>query len=299
MKLYDSAVAPNPRRVRIFLAEKGIQVPTVQVDIGKAENRTPPYLARNPLGGLPFLELDDGTVIAESVAICRYFEAVHPEPALLGTGAVDQARVEMWQRRMELEVFRYVTGCFQNTHAFFKGRIEQVPEYGEVCRRAGRKRLAWLDEELAGRPFVAGDRYTIADITALCAIDFGRVVDIRIAPEQKHLARWHEAVSSRPSAKALCKRRRWRRAQRAAGERSPRLASRPCILRRAPASVMQTAPHASSSALPGSGAKVKRSSPTNARVPLNDDETTRGDTRVSVPPPFALSALVPISVPPK
>ena len=202
MKLYDSAAAPNPRRVRIFLAEKGIQVPIVPVDIGTAENRKPPFLAKNPLGGLPVLELDDGTFIAESVAICRYFEETKPEPRLLGNDAKDRAWVEMWQRRMELELLRYVTGCFQNTHKFFAGRIPQVPEYGEVCRNAARARLAWLDGELAERPFVAGERYTIADITALCAVDFGRVSDIRIAPEQKNLARWHEAVSSRPSAKA-------------------------------------------------------------------------------------------------
>jgi glutathione S-transferase len=202
MKLYDSAAAPNPRRVRIFLAEKGITLPVEQVDIGKAVNRKPEFLAKNPLGGLPVLELDDGTCIAESVAICRYFEEIQPQPPLLGTDAKDRAWVEMWQRRMELELFRYVTGCFQNTHKFFAGRIPQVPEYGEVCRNAARARLAWLDAELAGRTFVAGERYTIADITALCAIDFGRVSDIRIAPEQKHLARWHEAVSSRPSARA-------------------------------------------------------------------------------------------------
>ncbi len=202
MKLYDSAAAPNPRRVRIFLAEKGIQVPIVPVDIGKAENRQPPFLAKNPLGGVPVLELDDGSFLAESVAICRYFEETQPEPPLMGTDAADRARVEMWQRRMELELMRGVTGCFQNTHKFFAGRIPQVPEYGEVCRKAARARLAWLNDELADRPFVAGDRYTIADITALCAIDFGRVSDIRIAPDQKHLARWHESVSSRESAKA-------------------------------------------------------------------------------------------------
>ena len=202
MKLYDSKPAPNPRRVRIFLAEKGLEVPTVQLDIGKRENRTAPFLAMNPLGGLPFLELDDGTVIAESVAICRYFEEIHPNPPLFGSGAIERAQVEMWQRRMELELFRYVTGCFQNTHEFFRGRIEQVPAYGELCKRSALARLEWLDQELSGHPFVAGPCYSIADITALVSIDFGRVVGIRIAPEQKHLARWHEAVSARPSAKA-------------------------------------------------------------------------------------------------
>ena len=202
MKLYDSAMAPNPRRVRIFLAEKGVIVPTVQVDIAKAENRQPPYLAKNPLGGVPILELDDGTVIAESVAICRYFEEVQPEPPLFGRDAKDRAVVEMWQRRIELEVALPIMQTFRNTHAFFKGRIPQVPEYGEVCRKGAESRLRWMDEELAGRPFVAGERFTIADITLLVGVDFGRVTNIRIAPEQKHLQRWYESVSSRPSAKA-------------------------------------------------------------------------------------------------
>jgi len=202
VKLYDSQMAPNPRRVRIFLAEKGIEVPTVQVDIGKAENRQPDYLARNPMGGVPILELDDGTVLAESVAICRYFEETQPEPPLLGKGPQERARVEMWQRRMELEVALPIMQCFRNTHDFFKGRIPQVPEYGEVCRGQAEKRMQWLDGVLAEREFVAGDRYTIADITALVGIDFGRVTGIRVQPEQKHLQRWHEAVSARPSAKA-------------------------------------------------------------------------------------------------
>jgi glutathione S-transferase len=202
MKLYDSAMAPNPRRVRIFLAEKGVTVPTVQVDIGKSENRQPPFLAKNPMAGVPVLELDDGTFLAESVAICRYFEELHPQPPLLGADAKDRAVVEMWQRRMEQEVLMNVAGSFRNTHDFFKGRIEQVPAWGEACKRAAGKRFEWLDGELAARPFVAGDRYTIADITALCGIDFGRVTGIRIQPEQKHLARWHETVSARPSAKA-------------------------------------------------------------------------------------------------
>ena len=202
MKLYDSAMAPNPRRVRIFLAEKGIEVPVEQVDIGKAENRKESFLAKNPMGGLPVLELDDGTHLAESVAICRYFEALQPDPPLFGVDAQDIALVEMWNRRMEIEVFNMITGCFRNTHDFFKGRIPQVPEYGEVCRGAAEKRLAWLDEVLADREFIAGERLTVADITALCGIDFGRITGIGVKPEQKNLARWHEAVSSRPSAKA-------------------------------------------------------------------------------------------------
>ncbi len=202
MKLYDSTPAPNPRRVRIFLAEKGIEVPLQQVDIGKAENRQVPYIDKNPLGGIPMLELDDGTCIAESVAICRYFEEIQPEPPLMGVDAVDRALVEMWQRRMEFEIFRNITQVFRNTHDFFKGRVTQVPAFGEACREDGLKRLAWLDEVLADRAFVAGERFTIADITALCGIDFGRVVKLGIQPDQKHLARWYEAVSSRPSAKA-------------------------------------------------------------------------------------------------
>ena len=202
MKLYDSSLAPNPRRVRIFLAEKGIQVPYEQVDIVKADNRAAEFRRKNPLGTLPVLELDDGTCIAESVAICRYFEELQPEPPLMGTDAKDRALVEMWQRRMEYEVFLPITQVFRNGHAFFKGRIPQVPEYGEVCRKHAEQRLEWLDGVLADRPFVAGERYTIADITALCAIDFGRVSSIRVTPEQPNLARWHAAVSSRPSAKA-------------------------------------------------------------------------------------------------
>jgi len=202
MKLYDSTLAPNPRRVRIFLAEKGVTVPVVPVDIAKAENRLPEFLAKNPMGGVPVLELDDGSFLAESVAICRYFEELHPQPPLLGVDAKDRAFVEMWQRRMELNLLSNSAGAFRNTHAFFKGRIPQVPEYGAVCKEAAVKQLAWLDGELANKRYIAGDRYTIADITALVGIDFGRVSDIRIAPEQRNLSRWYQDVSSRASAKA-------------------------------------------------------------------------------------------------
>jgi glutathione S-transferase len=202
MKIYEYTQAPNPRRVRVFLAEKGITVPLQQVDIATAENRKPEFLKINPMGGLPVLELDDGTRIAESVAICRYFEALHPNPPLMGTDDKDKAVVEMWNRRMEFEILSMTASAFRNTSDFFKGRIPQVKEYGEVCRGAALKRMEWLDTELANRKFIAGDRYTIADITALIGIDFGRTTGIKIAPEQKNLARWHQEVASRPSAKA-------------------------------------------------------------------------------------------------
>jgi glutathione S-transferase len=202
VKIYDSKTAPNPRRVRIFVAEKGIEVAYEQIDLASAQNRSEAFRKKNPMGVVPVLELDDGTCIAESVAICRYFEVLHPEPPLMGTDARDQAMVEMWQRRMELEVFFPVTQVFRNLHPFFKGRIAQVPEYGEVSRKVAENRLAWLDEVLAVSRYVAGERYTIADVTALCAVDFGRVSDIRIEPQQKNLARWHAEVAGRPSAKA-------------------------------------------------------------------------------------------------
>jgi glutathione S-transferase len=202
VKLYDSALAPNPRRVRVFLAEKGIEVPTVSIDIVKAENRQPAFLVKNPLGGVPVLELDDGTTLSESTAICRYFEEVQPDPPLMGTDARDRAIVEMWLRRVEFEVAFPIMQTFRNTHDFFKGRIPQVAEWGTVCRKQALEQLAWLDGEMADRPFVAGDRYTIADITLLIGVDFGRVSDIRIDPEHKNLTRWYGEVSSRPSAKA-------------------------------------------------------------------------------------------------
>ena len=202
MKLYDTKTAPNPRRVRIFLAEKGIEVPTVQVDLTAKENRRPPYNEKNPMQGVPMLELDDGTCIAESVAICRYFEETHPEPPLMGVDATDRARVEMWNRRMELNLALPCMNSFRHTHEFFAGRITQVPDFGAAQKQDALATMAWLDGELADREFIAGDRFTIADITALCGVDFGRITGIRVGDDLPHLARWHAAVSSRPSAAA-------------------------------------------------------------------------------------------------
>jgi glutathione S-transferase len=203
MKIYDFPMAPNPRRVRIFLAEKNIEMVYVHVDILKGENQTVEFVQKNPLGKLPVLEFDDGTYLTESVAICRYFEGMYPTPPLMGVDPRDIAFVEMWNRRMELELFQPLANFVQHTHPAFITRIKQIPEFGEARRDLGLQRLEWLDSILAQRQFVAGDRYTIADITALVAIDVGlNLGGLKLLDETHHVKRWHEAVSSRPSAKA-------------------------------------------------------------------------------------------------
>jgi len=202
MKIYESHNAPNPRRVRMFLAEKGIQVPYEEVDIGKAINRGEEFRKKNPLSTVPVLELDDGTFISESVAICRYFEELQPELPLFGAGAKQRALVEMCNRRMEFNILQPIADAFRQRHDFFKGRIRQLAEYAEVQRLNAQDGLDWLDRELAARRFIAGDQFSIADITAVVAIDFGRVSKIAIKPDQLNLARWHTEISARPSAKA-------------------------------------------------------------------------------------------------
>lgn len=199
MRMYDFTLAPSPRRVRIFLAEKGIVVELVQVDIMRNANRTPEFYQKNPLGSLPILELDDGSCLSESVAICRYFEEIQPEPPLFGVGARERALVEMW---IELDIFAPVGHVWSHLSEAAKGRGRRIAEFGEIQKRAANDRIAWLEAELADREFIAGDKFSIADITTLCMIDFARSVDIRIQPEQANLARWYGSVSSRPSAKA-------------------------------------------------------------------------------------------------
>jgi glutathione S-transferase len=202
MKIHESHSAPNPRRVRVFLAEKGLQVPYEEVDIGKAVNREEEFRKKNPLSTVPVLELDDGTFISESVAICRYFEELQPLPPLFGADAKQRALVEMWNRRMEFNILQPIADSFRQRHDFFKGRIRQLAEYAEVQRLNAEDGLDWLDRELVSRRFIAGDQFSIADITALVAIDFGRVSKIAIKPDRVNLARWHAEVSARPSAKA-------------------------------------------------------------------------------------------------
>ena len=203
MKLYDGGKAPNPRRVRIYLAEKGLSVPLEPVDMGAMGHRSETIAARNPLMRLPVLELDDGKVITESIAICRYFEELHPEPPLFGTGAVGRAMVEMWQRRMELNLLAVVANAFRHTHPAMKEwEVPQVAEWGEANRPKALDFMALLDRELASRPFGAGDAYSVADITGLVAMDFCKPARIAVPEDLLHLRRWHAEVSARPSAQA-------------------------------------------------------------------------------------------------
>jgi len=203
MKLYDGGRAPNPRRVRVFLAEKGIEVPLVPVDMGAMGHKSEELTRRNPLQRLPVLELDDGTIITESVAICRYFEELHPEPALFGKGALGKALVEMWQRRVELHFYAAVAHAFRHIHPAMKEwEVPQVPEWGEVNKPKAVEFMLLLDKELADREFIAGDDYSIADITTLITVDFMKPARIEMPQDLAHLMRWYHTVAGRPSAKA-------------------------------------------------------------------------------------------------
>jgi len=201
MKILQTRTAPNPRRVRIFLAEKGIEVPFEELDLMKL--KSPEFTELNWFQRVPVLVLDDGSAIAETIAICRYFEATQPEPALFGSGALGQARVEMWNRRMELGLFLSVAQAFRHLHpAMAQLEVPQVAAWGEANKPRALEVLGFMDRELASRQFIAGDAFSVADITALVAVDFMKPARIQRPPELKNLERWHLEVSSRPSAKA-------------------------------------------------------------------------------------------------
>ena len=203
MKLYDARTAPNPRWVRIFLAEKGIGMPVEQVDIVSAQNRSAEFRAKNAMGTLPVLELDDGTTLTESVAICRYFEEMVPEPPLFGRSALERAQVEMWNRRMEIELLLPVIDVFVHTHPFWVGKREQMPDWGAKRRAHLVERMRWLDGELKDWPFIGIDRYNIADITAQVALLTARgVAKLPIPEDHKNLSRWWTSVTRRPTARA-------------------------------------------------------------------------------------------------
>lgn len=203
MKLLETRMAPNPRRVRIFLAEKGIQVPTEELDLMKGDLKSDSFTKLNKLQRVPVLQLDDGTAICESIAICRYFEELHPEPPLFGTGAVGKALVEMWQRRMELGFMSAVTSAFRHLHpAMATLEVPQVPAWGEANKPRALEMLQILDEQLARNRYVAGDVYSVADITAMVAMDFMKPARVQRPEGLANVERWYKEVAARPSAKA-------------------------------------------------------------------------------------------------
>lgn len=203
MKLYDGGRAPNPRRVRIFFAEKGVPLPElVPIDIAKKEHRTPEFTRINPSQRLPVLVLDDGTALAETMAICRYIESLHPKPALFGSEPREGALIEMWNRRIELGLFTAVSAVFRHSHPAMAGLEDQVPEWAEANREAIDDHLMLLELQLGGNRFVCGDQLTVADITAGIAIDFMKPSRIPLPEDCVNIRRWHGELSARPSWKA-------------------------------------------------------------------------------------------------
>lgn len=203
MKLYDGGKAPSPRRVRIYLAEKGIEVPVVPVDMNKLEHRSEEVTELNALQRLPVLVLDDGTVLTETMAICRYFEETHPAPPLMGTTALEKATIEMWNRRLELNFYAAVGAAFRHTHPAMKEwEVPQIHEWGEANRPKALAFLALFDQHLADNEFAAGARYSVADITGVVTMDFMKPARIPQPEHLKNVMRWYEAIKARPGTNA-------------------------------------------------------------------------------------------------
>lgn len=202
MKLYDFALAPNPKKVRVYLAEKGLAIPLEPVNIAAGESRTPDFLRKNPLGGLPVLELDDGSFLTESLAIIEYLEELHPNPSMIGTAPLERARVRELERIADIGVLLRVGTIFQNTSPFFAGRLKQSAEAAETARNALANALKVLDARIGNKPFVAGQRPTIADCTLLAALDFAEFAQVAIDPSCTNVARWRRTFKERASAQA-------------------------------------------------------------------------------------------------
>jgi len=210
MKYYDFKLAPNPRRVRMFLAEKGIEVPSVQINTREAEQFSEAFLKVNPRGTVPALVLDDGTTITESVSICRYFEALHPEPPLFGRDAKERAVVDMWNRRVEIECYAPAADVVRNSLEMFNDRaiagqpsgVPQIPELAERGRRSFARFVSRLDEHLAGSLFIAGDQLSIADQSAFIAFDFAKRGELEVPGSAANILRWQAEIAARPSAAA-------------------------------------------------------------------------------------------------
>ena len=198
MHLYTQSASPNGQRVDVFLKEKGVEIPATQIDLRAAENLSEEFLARNPFGRVPTLELDDGTYLSESLAICRLIEGLHPEPNLFGKSAQEQAVVEMWCRRVELNFMMPVAQCFRNVTGFFKDREKVCPEWGEISGEIARDAAIRLDAHLANSQFLAGDRYTVADMTLAIGVGFAKNVGQDYF-DLENLARLHAEVTARPA----------------------------------------------------------------------------------------------------
>lgn len=198
MKLYESP-SPNARRVHIFMAEKGVELDRIPVDLRAGENISDEYRSKNPVGRVPMLELDDGTFLSESVAICRYLEGLNPSPNLFGETPLQQATIEMWGRRAEINFMAEVAGAFRNITGFFKDRETCVEEWGHVCADKAAKVLEIFDAQLANNAYIAGDQFSIADITLGVAVGFAAQVKVVPMPELAHITRWQEQLNARPS----------------------------------------------------------------------------------------------------
>jgi glutathione S-transferase len=202
VRLYDQPRAPNPRRVNVFLAEKGVDIRRVDVNLMSGAHKQDDFLGKVGVPQVPALELDDGTVLVESVAICRYLEALHPEPNMMGRDPMEVAVIEMWQRQVEFRLFSPVTICFRHTNPHMAVLEDQCADWGEINRGRLHGRLGELDRRLAGREWIAADRLTIADITALVAVSFLRVIKYPLPEEYTNLKAWLERMQARPSAAA-------------------------------------------------------------------------------------------------
>ena len=192
--------APNPFRVHVFMVEKGIEIPTQKIDLMNGGHRDPSFLAKNSLGEVPVLELDDGAFLPESVAICRYLEHLHPTPALMGANAAEAARIEMWNRRMELRLFETIGNVARHSFEFFAQSVDQIPAFAEAQKKAMEQRWRWLDAELAdGRTYICEDAFSIADITGMACLMVGDFAGLTAPADATNVARWEAAVRGRPS----------------------------------------------------------------------------------------------------
>lgn len=203
MKFYNS-IGPNPRVVRMFMAEKGLDIPSQDVDLMAGDNRKPDHLARNPHGQMPALELDNGTYVCEITAICEYLEDTNPKPALVGSTPEEKAETRMWTRRVDLNIVEPLTNGFRFSQGLrlFQNRIVTVPEAADGLKKIAQDRLSWLDGQMAGRDYLCGKRFTLADILLFCFLDFGGQVGQPLNPDHKNVSAWFERVKARPSAAA-------------------------------------------------------------------------------------------------